>query len=79
MKDSIARRKHRTAKIMAPCYRQLFTANPMALTPLSVDDPEGHFKVTKVKIERRVLTVAPRHMVPINKNVHHCALSKSES
>ncbi len=38
---SIARRKHRTAKIMAPYYRQLFTANPIALAPLSVDDLEG--------------------------------------
>ncbi len=44
---SIARRKHRTAKI------------------------------TKVKIESSVLTVAPRPMVPINKNVHHGALSTS--
>ena len=35
---SIARRKRRTAKIMAPYYRQLFTANPMVLTPLSADD-----------------------------------------
>jgi len=35
---SIARRKHRTAKIMAPYYRQLFAANPMVLTPLSADD-----------------------------------------
>ena len=40
---SIAIRKHRTAKIMAPYYRQLFTANPMALTALSVDDLEGSF------------------------------------
>ncbi len=69
---SIARRKHLTAKIMAPYYRQLFTANPMALTPLSVDDLEG----VKVKIERSVLTVAPRPIVPINKNVHHYALTK---
>ena len=38
---SIARRKHRTAKLMAPYYGQLFTANPMALTPLSVDDLRG--------------------------------------
>ncbi len=38
---SIARRKRRTAKIMAPYYRQLFTASPMALIPLSVDDLEG--------------------------------------
>ena len=38
---SIATRKHRTAKIMAAYYRQLFTDNPMALTPLSADDPEG--------------------------------------
>ena len=38
---SIARMKRRTAKIMAPYYKQLFTANPMALTPLSVDDLEG--------------------------------------
>ena len=29
-----------------------------------------------MKIERSVLTVAPRPMVPINKNVHHCPLSK---
>jgi len=29
---SIARRKHRRAKIMAPYYRQLFTANPTVLT-----------------------------------------------
>ena len=35
---SIARRKHRTAKIMAPYNRNLFTVNPMALTPLSADD-----------------------------------------
>ncbi len=65
---------------MAPYYRQLFTANPMALTPLSADDLEGgHFKVTKVKIERSVLTVAPRPMVPKTKmftivhlvKVHH--------
>ncbi len=75
---SIARRKHRTAKITAPYYRQLFTANPMALTQLSVDDLEGgQFKITKVKIERSVLTVFPRPMVPLNKNVHHCTLSKS--
>ena len=33
---SVARRKLRTAKIMAPYYRQLFMGNPMALTPLSV-------------------------------------------
>jgi len=33
---SIARRKHRTAKLMAPYYKQLFTVNPMALTTLSV-------------------------------------------
>jgi len=38
---SIARRKRRTAKIMAPYYRQLFTANPMVLTPLSADDLKG--------------------------------------
>ncbi len=38
---SIARRKRRTAKIMAPYYRQLFTAKPMVLTPLSADDLEG--------------------------------------
>ncbi len=77
---SIAIRKHRTAKIMAPYYRHLFTANPMALTALSVDDLEGVIsKVTKVKIERSVLTVAPRPMVPITKNVHHCAISKSAS
>ncbi len=38
---STARRKHRTAKIMAPYYRQLFTVNPMALIPLFVDDLEG--------------------------------------
>ncbi len=38
---STARGKHRTAKIMAPYYRQLFTANPMAQIPLSVDDREG--------------------------------------
>jgi len=41
---SIARRKRRTAKIMAPYYRQLFKANPMVLTPLSADDPEGSFQ-----------------------------------
>ncbi len=35
---SIARRNRRTAKIMASYYRQLFTANPVVLTPLSVDD-----------------------------------------
>ena len=44
---SIARRKHRTAKIMAPYYRQLFTANPMALTPLSVDDLEGVISMSR--------------------------------
>ena len=38
---SIAKRKRQTAKIMTPYYRQLFTANPMALTPLSADDLEG--------------------------------------
>ena len=38
---SIARRKRPTAKIMAPYYRQLSTANPMVLTPLSADDLEG--------------------------------------
>ncbi len=39
---SIARSKHRTAKIIArPYYRQLFMGNPMALTLLSVDDLEG--------------------------------------
>ena len=41
---SIARRKRRAAKIMAPYYRQLFTANPMALSPLFVDDLEGSFQ-----------------------------------
>ncbi len=40
---SIARRKRRTAKIMAPYYRQRFTANPMELTPLSADDLEEVF------------------------------------
>ncbi len=39
---SIARMKHRTAKIMARYYRQLFTANPMALTPLSVAAVRNH-------------------------------------
>ncbi len=34
---SIARRKHRTPKIMAPYYRQLFIGNQMALTPLSAE------------------------------------------
>jgi len=54
-----------------------FTANPMALTPLSVADLEWmHFMVTKVTIERSVLTVGPRPMVPITKNVHHCALAQ---
>ncbi len=38
---SIARRKRRRAKIMAPYYRQLFTANPMVLTPFSAGDLEG--------------------------------------
>ena len=38
---SIARRKRRTANIMAPYYRQLFTANPAILIPLSADDLEG--------------------------------------
>ena len=38
---SITRRKHRTAKIMTPYYRQLFMTNPMALIPLSMDDLEG--------------------------------------
>ncbi len=37
---SIARRKHRTTKIMTPYYRQLFIGNLMALIPLSVDDLE---------------------------------------
>ena len=41
---SIARRKHLTAKIMAPYYRQFITANPMALSPLFVDDLEGSFQ-----------------------------------
>ncbi len=75
---SIARRKHWTAKIMAHYLGNFFTANPMALTALSVDDLEG-VKVTKVKIERSVLTVAPRPMVPITKNIHNCAISKSAS
>ena len=39
----------------------------------------GHFKVTKVKLERRIFTVAPRPMVHIDKNVHRCPLSKSTS
>ena len=47
---SIARRKHRTAKIVAPYYRQLFTANQMALTPLSADDLEG-FKSRSRKLK----------------------------
>ena len=38
---SIARKKRRTVNIMAPYYRQLFMANPVALIPLSVDDLEG--------------------------------------
>ncbi len=38
---SIAKRKRRTAKIMAPYYRQLFMANPTVLTALSADDLEG--------------------------------------
>ncbi len=40
---SIARRKRRTAKIMTPYYRQLFTTNPMVglLTPVSAGDLEG--------------------------------------
>ncbi len=38
---SIGRRKRRTAKRMAPYYRQLFTANPMVLTPFSAGDLEG--------------------------------------
>ncbi len=41
-------------------------------TNLTVDDLE-------VKIERSVLTVAPRPMVPVTKNGHHCAISKSAS
>ena len=36
----------------------------------------GHFKVTKVKMVRIVLTVAPRPRVPIDKNVHHCQINK---
>jgi len=41
---SIAGRKHQTARIMAPYYRQLFTANPMALIPLSVMTLKGSFQ-----------------------------------
>ena len=44
-------KKHRTAKIMAPYYRQLFMGNPMALIPLSVDDLEG-FKSRSRKLKR---------------------------
>jgi len=73
------KKEARTANIMTPCYRQHFTANPMALPRFPWMTLKGHFKVTKVKIERSVLTFAPRPMVPTNKNVHHCALSKSAS
>ncbi len=38
-----------------------------------------HLKVTKVKIERGVLTVAPRPMVSIDKKVHHCPRGKRAS
>ncbi len=49
----------------------------MALTALSVDDIDLVIsRSRKVKIERSVLTVAPRPMVPINKNVHHWYLVK---
>jgi len=56
---SIARRKRRTAKIMTnPYYRQLFTANPMVLTPLSADDLlTGFFQVTKVKVAHIISTL----------------------
>jgi hypothetical protein len=49
-------------------------------TYLTLDDPErGHFKVTKVKIEHSVVAVALRPRVSMDKNVHHCPLSKSAS
>ena len=37
---------------------------------------KGHVKVTKVKIKHRVLTVAPRPNVPIDKYVHHAQTIK---
>ena len=51
----ITGRKHRTAKIMAPYYRQLFMGNPMALIPLSVDDLEG-FKSRSRKLKAALAT-----------------------
>ena len=51
----ISRKKHRTAKIMAPYYRQLFMGNPMALIPLSVDDLEG-FKSRSRKLKAALAT-----------------------
>ncbi len=36
----------------------------------------GHLKVMKVKIERSILTVAPMSLMPIDKIVHRCPLSK---
>ena len=55
----ITRKKHRTAKIMAPYYRQLFMGNPMALIPLSVDDLEG-FKSRSRKL-KAALATEPLH------------------
>ena len=37
------------------------------------------FKVTKVKMTRIVLTVAPRPRMPVNKNLHLCQINKSAS
>jgi len=39
----------------------------------------GHFKVTKVKMARIVLSVAPMPKVHIDTNVHHHTVSKSAS
>jgi len=60
---------------MAPYYRQLLR-HPTTLTPLSVDDLKGSFQGHESENERRVLTVAPRPMVPINKYVHLAQLIK---
>ena len=56
----ITGKKHRTAKIMAPYYRQLFMGNPMALIPLSVDDLEG-FKSRSRKL-KAALATEPLHV-----------------
>ena len=43
---------------MAPYYRQHFTANPMALTPLSANDLEGSaILVTKTKTKIKMIHI----------------------